>query len=146
MTSFCDRKASIFAPELLLGRCELLLLLVELLDLPVEILELLLRERLPLERGAREILPTGRDRVAGLRVQLDQALLQLVGLELKPLLGGRDVRDPPLDVLEQLTLLLVGVVQRLGRVLRPVEELVQLRLDHQGHALDQTGHRILLLV
>ena len=79
--------------QLLLGRRELLLLLVELLDLPVEILELLLRERLPLERGAREILATGRDRVAGLRVELDEALLQLVGLELKPLLGGHDVGD-----------------------------------------------------
>ena len=83
--------------------------------------------------------------LARLGVQLEQTLLELVRLELEALLRGRDIGDAALDVREQLALLLVRVVQRLARVLRPVQEFAQLRLDHQGHALDQTGHGILLL-
>ena len=50
-------------------------------------------------------------------------------LELEPLLRGDDVGDAALDVLELLELLLVRVVERLGRVLGPVEQLRELRLD-----------------
>ena len=62
---------------------------------------------LALERGAGEIFPAGADRLASLRVELDDALLELLGLELQPLLRGDDVGDPPLDVLQHLELLLV---------------------------------------
>ena len=77
MTSFCDRKASIFADELLLARDELLLLRLEPLHLLVEPLELLLHGRLALERCAREILAAGAERLARLRLELDDALLEL---------------------------------------------------------------------
>ena len=57
----------------LLGLDELLLLRLEVGRLLVEPLELLLRERLALERRAREILPTGGERLAGLALELDDA-------------------------------------------------------------------------
>ena len=60
--------------------------------------------------------------------------LELRFLQLEPLLRGDDVGDAPLDVLEQLELLLVRVVQRLRRVLGAVEQLRQLRLDHHRRA------------
>ena len=60
---------------------ELLLLRLELLRLAVEVLQLLLDADLALERGAGEIFPAGADRLAGLRVELDDALLELLGLE-----------------------------------------------------------------
>jgi hypothetical protein len=88
----------------------------------------------PLQRLPREILPTGGHRLARLRVELDDALLELGLLQLEPLLGGDDVGDAALDVLQQLELLLVGVVQRLGRVLGAVEQLGELRLHHQRRA------------
>jgi hypothetical protein len=78
------------------------------------------------------------------RVELDDLLLELLLLELQALLRGDDVGDALLDVLEQLHLLLVGVLERLGRVLRPVEELVDLRLDYGGEPSGHAGHAILL--
>jgi hypothetical protein len=116
----------------LLARDELLLLLLEPLRLLIEALELLLQTGLPFERLAGQILATGGDRLPRLALELDDALLQLRLLQLEPLLGRDDVGDPPLDVLEQLELPLVGVVERLGRVFRAVEQLRQLRLhDHR---------------
>src|SRR5919197_1857171 len=114
------------------ARDELLLLLLELLGLLVETLQLLLETRLPLERLAREILPARPQSLSRLRVELDDALLQLRLLQFEPLLRGDHVGDPALDVLEQLELPLVRVVQRLRRVLGPVEQLRELRLhDHR---------------
>ena len=55
-------------------------------DLRVEPLELALDQRLSLERGAREILAVRGERLAGLAVELDDALLELRGLELQALL------------------------------------------------------------
>ena len=89
----------------------------------VEPLKLLLDARLALERLPREILAPGRDRIARLRLELDDALLELVLLKLEPFLRGHDVGDPALDVLQQLELPLVGVVQRLLGFLRAVEQL-----------------------
>ena len=131
ITSFCERNASIFACSCFSDCDELLLLLLELRDLLVEILELALDERLALERLAREVLAAGGERFAGLRLELDEALLELRGLHLQPLLRGRHVDDAPLHVLEQAELLLVGVVERLRGVLGAVEQLRELRLDHR---------------
>ena len=115
----------------LLGRDELLLLVLELLHLPVHVLQLRLRERLALERLPREVLAVRRDRLPGLCLELDDVLLELLLLQLEPLLGGDDVGGAALDVLELLEHLLVRVVERLGRVLRPVQQLRVLGLDDQ---------------
>ena len=64
MTSFWLRKASTLVGEALLVLDQLLLLGCEAGDLLVETLELLLRERLALERGAGEILAAGAERLA----------------------------------------------------------------------------------
>ena len=50
---------------------------LELGDLLVEPLELGLGEVLALERDAREVLLARRERLAGLRVELDDLLLEL---------------------------------------------------------------------
>ena len=120
------------------------LLLLELGDLLVERLQLGLRERLALERGAGERLVAGRQRLARLRVELDHLLLELLLLQLQALLGRHHVGDALLDVLKQLGLLLVAVLERLGGVLRPVEHLRDLRLDHGGHTSGDAGHGNLL--
>src|SRR4051794_21889671 len=108
--------------QLLLVRDQLLLLVLELGDLRVERVHLGLRDVLALERHPRQILATLRERLARLRVELDDALLELVLLHLKALLGRDHVRDALLHVLKQLYLLLVAVVERLGGVLRAVEK------------------------
>ena len=89
---------------------------------------------------ARSSLPAG-ERLARLRVELDDLLLELLLLELKALLRGDDVGDALLDVLQQLHLLLVAVLERLGRVLGLVEQLRDLRLDDGGEPPGQPGHR-----
>ena len=129
ITSFCERNCSIFADELLLARDELLLLVLQLLHLRVEILELLLDPGLPLERLPGEVLAAGGECLARLRVERDDVLLQLLRLELEPLLGRDDVGDAALDVLQRLELLLVGVVERLVRVLGAVQQRAELRPD-----------------
>src|SRR5205085_8854609 len=90
------------ALELLLRGDELVLLVAELLHLLVEALQLRLRGRLALERLAREVLASGRDGLARLRLELHDVLLDLLRLDLEPLLRGHDVGDAPLDVLELL--------------------------------------------
>ena len=120
------------------------LLGLQLGDLLVEPLQLGLRELLALERGACEVLAALRQGLAGLRVELHHLLLELLLLQLEALLRRDDVGDALLDVLEQLHLLLVAVLQRLRRILRPVEELVDLRLDDYGHTSAHAGHGCLL--
>ena len=140
MTSFCEREGLDLRRELLLARDQLLLLVGELLHLRVEALQLLLHRRLPLERLPREVLAVRGERLARLRLELDDVLLELLRLELEPLLRGDDVGDAALDVLELLEHLLVGVVERLVRVLGPVEQLRVLRLDDRHRARQQAGH------
>ena len=126
--------------QLLLGLGQLGLLLLELGDLLVERLQLGLGHVLALERDAREVLVAGRKRLTGLRVELDDGLLELLGLHLQALLRGDDVRDALLDVLQRFQLLLIAVVERLARVFRPVEQPRDLGLDDGGHASAHTGH------
>jgi len=93
--------------ELLLVRDQLLLLILQLRHLSVEILELLLETRLPLERLPGKVLAARSECLAGLRVELDDVLLELLGLELEPLFGRDDVRDASFHVLQRFQLLLV---------------------------------------
>src|SRR5207244_2267365 len=81
----------------------------------VEILKLRLHRGLALEGGAGEVLTAGAERLARLRVELDDALLELRRLELEALLRGDHVGDPALDVLVQLELFLVRVFERRAR-------------------------------
>src|SRR5581483_11955669 len=115
----------------LLVRHELLLLVVEPLHLDVELLELLLDAGLPLECLPGEVLVPGRERLTRLLLELDDALLERAALHLEPLLRRDDVGHAALDVLQELELLLVGVVERLGRILRLVD---------QGRTGHQAGH------
>src|SRR5947209_1470953 len=79
--------------QLLLGADELLLLVGEPLHLPVHALQLLLGDRLALERLPREVLAVRSDRLARLRLELDDVLLELLLLQLEALLRGDDVGD-----------------------------------------------------
>ena len=114
IVSFCVRKASTLAESAFSLAIELLLLLLEPLRLLVERLQLLLQAGLPLQRLPRQVLAAGGQRLPRLRVELDDALLELRLLQLEALLGRDHVGDPALDVLQQLELLLVRVVQRLA--------------------------------
>ncbi len=122
MTSFLVRNDSIFARSFLLGVGQLLLLLFQFCDLGVEPLQLGLGDVLALQRGPREILLAGGQRLSGLRVELDHALLERRLLHLQALLGGDDVRDSLLDVLQLFDLLLVAVVERLGGIFRAIQQ------------------------
>src|SRR5207247_4542329 len=86
-------------------------------------------------------LATARQRLPRLRLELDDALLERRLLHLQALLRGDDVSDPALDVLEQRQLLLVGIVERLVRVLGPVERLRHLCPEDRPESLPQTRHR-----
>ena len=144
MTSFFVRKVSILTRSFFSLSVSCLLLALKLLHLLVQRLELGLGDRLALERGAGEVVAALRERLAGLGVELDHLLLQLVGLHLKPLLRRGHVGDALLDVLKQLDLLVVAVVERLGRVLGAVEGLRDLRFYDRGHATGQSCHVALL--
>jgi len=87
----------------------------------------------------------GGERLTCLRVELDDALLQRALLHLQALLRRDHVSDALLHVLQLFGLLLVAVVQRLGRVFSAIEQLRDLRLHDCGHAPRQAGHLILLL-
>ena len=120
--------------ELLLGADQLLLLVLELRHLRVHVLQLLLRDRLALERLPGQVLPVGGDRLARLCLELDDVLLELLLLQLEPLLRGDDIGDAALHVLELLEHLLVRIVERLGRVLGAIQNLRVLRLNDQRRA------------
>ena len=140
MTSFLVRNWSILRAQLRFLVDQRLLLRLELLHLRVEPLQLGLGELLALQRDAREVLAVLRQRLAGLGVQLDDLLLELLLLQLQALLGRDDVGDALLDVLEQLHLLLVAVLQRLRRILCLVEHPVDLGLDYSGEPPGHAGH------
>ena len=140
MTSFWLRKASTLAER----RFSLAISFSCCASRPaicgVEPLELLLRDRLALERGAGEVLAVGRERLARLVVELGELLLELLRLQLEPLLRGDDVGDAALDVLQHLELLLVRVVERHRGVLGAVEQLRVPRLDDGRGSAHQAGH------
>ena len=140
MTSFFVRKASIFVRRRFSDSISLSCWDCSSATCWSSALQLGLRELLALERGARELLVAGGERLAGLRVELDDRLLELGRLHAEALLRRHDVGDALLDVLQRLELLLVAVVERLAGILRPVEQLRHLRFDDGRHPPGQTGH------
>jgi len=101
---------------------------------------LLLHERLALERRAGEILAASRECLSCLSLELLDLLLELLRLKLQSLFRGDDVGDAALDILEQLALLLVGIVERDRRVLRTIEQAWGLpRLGRSATARPITG-------
>src|ERR1035437_9699353 len=98
---------------------------------------------LALQRRAREILLAGRHRLPRLTVQLPGLLAQRLLLQLQALLRGDDVRDPLLDVLQILELSLVGVIERLGRILGTIQQPRDLRLDVRHDPASQSRHHTL---
>ena len=119
--------------ESLLSVDQLLLLRLELSDLLVETLEFNHRSLLSLERETREVLTTGGHRLPGLVLDVGDAGAHLLSLELETPLVGDHLHDAPLDVLEHLSLLVVGVIQSLPRVFGPVQQPVHLRFHHGRH-------------
>ena len=127
----------------LLGRLdELVLLRDELVVLGLQPFELGRDRGPPGERLAGEVLAVLAEGRACLILQLVGARLELLGLELDPLAGGRDVGDAPAHLLELLELLLVGEIERLAGVLDAVEDLVRLRLHDAAQAFHH-AHRSL---
>src|SRR4029450_5118065 len=120
---------------------EALLLILELRHLRVEALQLLLDARLALERLPRKILASAAERRPRLGVGVEDRLLEPRLLHLQPLLRRDHVGDPALDVLEERQLLLVRVVERLGRVFRLVEGARYLRPENHLESLPQARHR-----
>ena len=145
ITSFCVRNCLDLRLQGALALDQLLLLRLELLALLHDPLQLGLGRGLARQRLAREILAAGLERLARLAVELVDLLLHGRVLHLEPLLRRRHVGDPALDVLELAQLLLVGVVERLVRVLGAVERLRELRFDDHAQACHQAGHRVSLL-
>ena len=107
---------------------------LELLALGHDVLQLALDGRLARESLPREILPVRLHRVACLAVELVDLLLHRGVLQLEPLLRRRHVGDAALHVLQLAQLLLVGVVERLVRVLGAIERLGGLRPEDQAQA------------
>ena len=115
---------------------ELLLLSLETVHLAVQTYELLLSERLPLERGARKVLAAGSKCLAGLHLKFHDRFLKPVTLHLQPLLRGDDVRNASPDVLEQLSLALIGVIERHFGILGARKQLADPCLNEVRQSLD----------
>ena len=95
---------------------------------------LAITERRSSATRARSSLPWARAALAW-RLELVALLLQLVGLQLDPLAGRGDVGDGAADLGQVLELLVVGEVERLPRVLEPVQRLVPLGLEDRAQTL-----------
>ena len=123
MTSFFERNCSVFASScfsdsISFSCCDSRSAICWSSDA-----SLLNGQLLALQRCASEILTSRGHRLARLSVELGALFTELLLLERQPLLGGGDVGDPLLDVLEVLDLALIRIVERLARVLGAVNLL-----------------------
>ena len=110
------------------GRRELLLLLVELLALRLHLVDLLLGRRLAGQRLLGQVLAVRGQGLLGLVLQVVDGVLELLLLQLEPLLRRRQVDERPAHLGDLLEHLLVGEVEHLVRLLGGVERLVRLGL------------------
>ena len=120
--------------QALRGGRELLLLALQLRVLGGEVGDLLVDRGATGQRLTGQVVAAGGDRLLSLRLELVGGALQLLHLQLQALAARRHVGDAAAHLRQQLELLLVGVVQRLARVLVLVEDLVRLRLEDQGES------------
>ena len=126
------------------GGDELLLLLIDAGVLGLQVGELRGNRGATGEGLAGQILVVLRERCFGLVLEFGGLRLELIGLELDPLLGGGDIGDGLAHLGELLELLLVGEVEGLARVFHSIERLVGLGLEDGLHALPGTCHCCLL--
>src|SRR5659263_467624 len=114
---------------------QLLLLGLQLLILRLQVGLLSLQPAAAGQCLAGQVLTIGGEGRAALLFQLVGVGLQLVHLQFQPLAGGGHVGHSPSGLLQQLQLLLIGVVERLPRVLGAVKRLARLRLEDQRQSL-----------
>ena len=142
MTSFLVRNAS----TLVVSFCSLSISCAcwrsKLGDLLIERAELGHDRLLALQRRAREVLVAGDERLTRLAVKLGGLLSQAVLLHLQALLRRHHLGDPALGGLQQLQLLLVAVVERLGGILGAIERRRDLRLHDRAETSLEPGHQI----
>ena len=102
------------------------------------------------EREKRAVVLTSegeRDAKITEHLELFALLLELLHLQFDTLAGGRDVSDAAPDLLQQLELLLVGVVQGLPGIFHPVQGPVGLGLEDQRdpfHHAHKRDHPLIL--
>ena len=104
------------------------LLLVELLVLRLHLVDLLLGRRLAGQGLLGQVLAVGLQRLLGLVLEVVDGVLELLLLELEPLLGRGEVDQGPAHLGDLLEHLLVGEVEHLVGLLGRVERLVRLGL------------------
>jgi len=124
--------------ETLGGLDELFLLLGDLRVLGLEIGQLLADGGPSGERLPGQVLVPLAEGGLGLLLELVGLLLELGGLELDPLPRRRDVGHAAPDLGQALHLLLVREVERVSRVLDPVQDLVRLGLKDRRHSTEHT--------
>ena len=120
------------------GLGELLFLLVQLLALWLHLVDLLLGRRLAGERLLGQVLPVCGQGLLGLVLQVVDRVLELLLLQLEPLLGRCEVDESPAHLRDLLEHLLVGEVEHLVRLLGSVERLVRLGLHDVVRPLEDT--------
>ena len=96
--------------------------------LRLHLVDLLLGGRLAGQGLLGQVLPVGRQGLLGLVLQVVDGVLELLVLQLEPLLGGGDVDQGAAHLGDLLEHLLVGEVEHLVGLLRGVERLVRLGL------------------
>ena len=120
-------------------RCdgELLFLRLEPGQLLLQIRDLLMQATLARQGFACEIFATTGERGTSLTVELGLLLCQVLDLDLQTLATGGDVGHTAPHLLQKFQLLLIGVVQRLTRILRSIECRIRLGFEDKAEALPQ---------
>jgi hypothetical protein len=127
----------------LLGR-QALLVGFHLGDLLGQTLHLVQGQPLAFDRHAGKVVATRGDGAVRLVVELRDARLEPVRLLLELLLGRGDVHQPTPQGDQQLLLLVVGIVEDLARVLRPIEGAAHLGVEQQPQPCPKTHRRLLV--
>ena len=95
-----------------------------------------------LQRLPGEVVAVLLDGLTGLTVVFLDVLFESTLLDLQAFLLGRQVGDSLFDVLKLVAHLLVGVVECLARILRPIEDRVYFRPNDVGGARKDSHSRL----
>ncbi len=112
--------------------------------LRLHLVDLLLGRRLAGQRLLGQVLAVGLQRLLGLVLEVVDGVLELLLLELEPLLGRGEVDQGPADLGDLLEHLLVGEVEHLVGLLGRIERLVRLGLHDVVRPLEDACHICLL--